>query len=439
MPVNSKTPLRYLVNTAFFVLVLCGANLWAQKPPATFQPIRIDRVMIFGNDHTRREVILREIPFTFPDTLDMPDFQVIQNRLLNLNLFKRIDLNIFKQGNQNILIIQVYELWYLYPLPVFKVNDRDWNKLSYGMEFSHLNFRGRNEKLSVGALGGYNPTFFVNYFNPWLGQKSKLTFSFSVFVGRRYNRFYRFDEHQIGTKISLGKRLSLNSTLSANVEFRRVSFPDSERYLSESRTGLDLVPRLGFSFVSDNRDLKEYPLSGHLIDWRVTRTGFTSRQAQYWRSRTDLRVYKKVAARLSFGARNLTILNFGSVPAYDLIYIGFGERIRGYFDHVFTAQNLMIQSAEIRIPVIKSHYFSLPKAPLVNAFTQNLKYALNIAIFADTGIVWNRAEQFKRSRFRSGYGIGLNMFLPFRSLMRIEYALNDRGGGEWIIDSGISF
>ena len=77
--------------------------LSGQKPVRL--PVKIDKVILVGNEKTQPNIILREIPFTFPDTLNAPDLLLIRNRIQNLYLFNRVELEIVQQENQNILLI----------------------------------------------------------------------------------------------------------------------------------------------------------------------------------------------------------------------------------------------------------------------------------------------------------------------------------------------
>ena len=62
---------KYIVFFCFLVVFSFAYPINAQEP-ITF-PVWIERVLIFGNDKTKQEVILREIPYQFPAKLDVED------------------------------------------------------------------------------------------------------------------------------------------------------------------------------------------------------------------------------------------------------------------------------------------------------------------------------------------------------------------------------
>lgn len=143
-------------------------------------PVRIDRVAVEGNKITDGDVILREIPFTFPAVLSAADLTLVRNKVQNLRLFNRVELRVEEQDGLNVLTVRVTESWYLFPSPIFSVNEHDWSKISYGLQLSDNNFRGRNEKLRLGGWLGYNPSYFINYSIPWVGERQRLMLGLGV-------------------------------------------------------------------------------------------------------------------------------------------------------------------------------------------------------------------------------------------------------------------
>ena len=59
------TILKYFIIT---IILLLHTTVILAQDDVNF-PIRIDEVQIVGNERTKDHVILREIPYSFPDTL----------------------------------------------------------------------------------------------------------------------------------------------------------------------------------------------------------------------------------------------------------------------------------------------------------------------------------------------------------------------------------
>jgi hypothetical protein len=162
----------------------------------------------------------------------------------------------------------------------------------------------------------------------------------------------------------------------------------------------------------------------------------------------DGRYYRPVLGPVSLAVRQLFILNDGTMPVYARVFLGFNERIRGYYNLIlpdparyadYRSYSISLTSLEIRFPILPIRYFSIENGPLIPSLFRNLKFGLSAGFFVDSGIVWRNAGDVRLNDFYTGYGVGLHIHLPYINVLRLEYALNRTGRGEFIIDTGISF
>ncbi|GAB4375862.1 MAG: hypothetical protein Kow0042_21640 [Calditrichia bacterium] len=429
-----------------FLLFICLDDLKSQE--AVQFPIYVDTVFVVGNKKTHEEVILREIPFTLPDSMDETDFRTIKNRITNLFLFNRVELQLTRVAGRVALIIMVTESWYIYPVPLLFINERDWDKLSYGMQFSHFNFRGRNEKLSLGGWLGYNPGFFINYYNPWLGKETRLILGISLSHNRVANKIFDFDQIQSSLKLTLGRQFTLRFSTALTFSLQQIKLPGGYQQFSLSGNGTDFVPAISYRVTYDNRDLREYPRRGFFHQSSFQRTGLTNRQPRFWRFQFDNRAYIPLYKLISLGARNYLLINEGSLPIYDRSFLGYSERIRGYYDRIFPplgqyrnfdSPQLMLNSLEIRFPLLPVRYFTWKNAPFFASLYKDLKFGISGGVFIDSGTAWQQTRQLSLSKFFTGYGLGLHIHLPYANVLRIEHAWSDEGQGQWIVDVNVYF
>ena len=99
----------------------------------------------------------------------------------NLYLFNRVQFQLYPQDEESyILLIEVTEKIYFYPLPILTIHERDWSKWSYGLKAVHMNFRGQNERLWVGFWFGYRPGFGLTYSDQWAGDSLHLNTGFGI-------------------------------------------------------------------------------------------------------------------------------------------------------------------------------------------------------------------------------------------------------------------
>jgi len=128
----------------------------------------------------------------------------------------------------------------------------------------------------------------------------------------------------------------------------------------------------------------------------------------------------------------------GVVPAYLHSYFGYDERLRGYFNTVFEAEDVVGGSVELRVPIFQPRYINVSTPYLPPEFSV-LRYGLYAGFFADAGKIWYRTQSFGNVPWRSGYGAGLHFLLPYSIIVRTEYALNNMGDWDFILDFGASF
>jgi outer membrane protein assembly factor BamA len=62
------------------------------------------------------------------------------------------------------------------------------------------------------------------------------------------------------------------------------------------------------------------------------------------------------------------------------------------------------------------------------------QFGMSLALFADAGTTWFRKDGLRVKDFLSGYGAGIRFLLPYGIVARTEYALNNHGKGQFILD-----
>ena len=136
------------------------------------------------------------------------------------------------------------------------------------------------------------------------------------------------------------------------------------------------------------------------------------------------------------------------MPVYDRVFLGFNERIRGYYNLIlpdpahytdYPSYNISLTSVEFRFPILPVRYFSIENGPLIPSLFRNLKFGISAGLFVDNGFVWRNAGDVRLNDFYTGYGAGLHVHLPYINVFRIEYALNKFGRGQFIFNTGVSF
>ncbi len=417
-------------------------------------PPRIVAIIIEGNRRTKPHIILREMQSQVGAPVDPEVLARDRKRLLNLGIFGRVEIQGYQAASGVEIVVTVAESWFLYPYPIIFLNDREWkwNKLSYGAGLLHLNFRGRNETISASGWAGYNPSVQLDYGNPWMFGKANLFSRWRFFNSRTQNRFYQqsrrqVDEERHGGQFTLGRRFGHFNYLSLNLGYTELKLDPYVPGQTLNFSGQDELPALGATFAHDGRDFFEYPLEGHYARLWLRRVGFGQQNIHYWRGGLDLRRYQKINHRLTLAAHGLVDLAKGKIPVYDLVYLGYGNRVRGRFFERVSGRHLAVSSVEVRLPLLPLRHLDARKAAglrqilprFLLPYASQVKFGVNLAFFYDYGIVWSQNEIPNLQTGRSGFGAGLHFHLPVVGLLRVELASDDKGKFQRIVDLGVAF
>lgn len=172
----------------------------------------IRSIQVRGNKTTREPIIYREVVLTSGTTYRNEDLEkrirITREQLMNTSLFVTVDIHKVPAGNGFIDInIEVIERWYLFPLPYFKVVDRNWNvwisdykasldRTLFGVKIAHNNTTGRNDKMNVWIIGGYTQQVEFKYQLPYVDKKMEKGFTVGINYGRNREINYATDSNK---------------------------------------------------------------------------------------------------------------------------------------------------------------------------------------------------------------------------------------------------
>jgi len=419
------------------------ASIPTHSDSLTPKRTNIIAVAMQGNRRTKAEIIQREMFTQVGDSLDADLIEADRKRIQNLGLFTRVEIKPLYVEKGVLLVINVTESWYFFPVPLIFYSDNDVKKLSYGLAVVHLNFRGRAEQVQFAGWLGYNPGVQLSYHNPWMFGDAQLFMSTRFYYIRQRSKSFdlqnrEVDERQVGFSWTIGKRLSKRTFVSTTLGYRQLKFDPPVDGETLSPSGHDRLPEIGAGFLYDARDLREYPRQGQSIGLFFRRVGLGDPYIHYWRYGADLRFYQPIIGGLSFCTRAYTDLAAGDLPIYDRVFFGFGNRIRGFYNREIEGENLLFGSAELRVPVLPIRYLHLfPR--LLGQYGQNLKYGASFALFVDSGRTWFDGEKVSDLDFLTGYGASLDLHLPYIDVLRLALAWNEENRREAILIFGVSF
>jgi outer membrane protein assembly factor BamA len=188
-----------------------------------------------------------------------------------------------------------------------------------------------------------------------------------------------------------------------------------ERFDGNSAPGLTQQPNYAHADIaieSDTRDIPGYPSRGGRH--RASIAAFDDRELgrySFRRVEVETSQYVPVSGRSVFSIRGRMDLSQTAagqqVPFYMLPTLGSGQSLRGYADYRFRDRDLLLLSAEYRLPIAR---------------------ALDAAMFYDAGTVAPAAAGLLSMRtMHTDYGIGVRAHSSRHVLVRLDLARSREG------------
>jgi len=190
--------------------------------------------------------------------------------------------------------------------------------------------------------------------------------------------------------------------------------PVEGNYTDETAPGVGVNPVFLHSSIAvgiDSRPAADYARRGSLF--QVTRHHFADRDATYSFDRLEVEAVQHIPILREnwvislHGRLESAMDDDDQVPYFLLPSLGSGSTLRAYSSWRFRDRHAVLASAEWRW--------------ILN------RMALDLALFADTGMVAPRFDALSTNQFVSDYGIGLRFHAPVRTPLRVEFAHGREG------------
>lgn len=437
------------------------------------QKVVVDAILVEGVEKTRQQVILRELPFSLGDSLELDKLdkhaKKAQNNTYNLSLFTNVKVKHSVKGDLVAFTISVKERWYIIPQPYLSLEERTFNewwedkdldRLVYGLGVYWQNFSGWNDNIFVYAQGGYSRRVTLQYSRPFLFPKARIDGSFGFrYVNNKeigYStrngilQLARLNDEPMRKIYDLfgqfAKRFSAREKLFVTFQYSYFNPNDSitffnDRYLTNA-SSTEYYPSIGLSYINDQRDLYSFPLDGYKYEAKFRMSGFpVGSTASFGKLQLGFAHHIPVGKRFNFSYGSQNFFLFGrKVPYFDKYFIGFGSFLRGYEPYVIDGSFINLTKAEWKFAIIPRKIVHVKQIPLRKF--QDFPIGLYISGYADFGYVhdntFNNQDNYLKDRPLLGYGIGVNFISMYDWLLRVEYSFNHLGGRGLYLSSTVS-
>ena len=467
------------------LFIALSASAQRLQLPDTLRPkidtvdreVTVNKIYILGNLKTKESIILRELNFDIGERFLFSELKTIVSRdeqkIFNLRLFNTAKITILETGLDNVeMLIQVTERWYTFPIPLFKLADRNFNdwwvnrgrdlsRVNYGLKLYKYNMRGRNERLKLTAQFGFTREFALNYRVPYINKKQQEGLIFDFIYRERKNVAFNTDDHlptfiesndferssdyynQILSKgynasVSYSYRASFFSFHYLSMGFTTREVADTVIVLNPNMLGggrtINRYLSLSYKFVRDLRDFVNYPLHGFYLEASTVKQGLSLYDdVDIWRADMQYSKYFDLGKDWYFSG---TLSGSISLPlnqpyAYNQA-LGFSnDIIRGYELDLIEGPRRFLNKFNLKKKVL-GKTFRMPNPPIDQL--RNIPLAIYAKLFFDSGWVDNYPifkQQGLNERLTNAYiwgmGAGIDIVTLYDFVVRPEYTINSEG------------
>ncbi len=397
-------------------------------------PGYLKEIEISGNTKTDDDVILREMPITAGEVVNIKKIQKGFQNLSRLGYFVNLNPTLERvdaETNTANLVINLEEgkTGNLKFGGGYSSND-GWIGF---VDVSEKNLFGNGQNIGIKWQFGDTTTYSLNFYEPYLWD-SQFSFGFSIYdreTERTTSDDLDYLKKSKGGSISLGHPLPKDWRTSL-----RYRIEDTEEVWNEDATANNVTAvegetifanelrSLTLSFNRDTSNDRFHPTSGSINNLSLEHAGdFLGGDMDFTKYNLDTRRYYPAFKNHAWALRMKLGLSDRRTPLNSEEYdLGGSDSLRGYersdFDFEDKANNhLLLFNVEYRIPFNDS-------------FTG--------VIFTDAGNVWENTDSIALDDLFIGYGLGMRMNTPVGQL-RLDYGWNEDSEGQLHFSIGNTF
>jgi len=423
--------------------------------------VLIADITVTGNKKTKPYIIERELPFKQGDYIRRNELEkkliLARQQVTNTTLFTQVTVYVHSQQNDLVFInVDVKERWYLFPLPYFKLVDRNFNqwwveqkaslnRTNYGIKFMQNNVSGRNDKLSINLIAGYSRQVQLKYEQPFADQSLKKGFSIGFNFSRQRElnygssfskqAFYKQDNfvmQNIRAEVAYLYRPAIKTRHTVKLAYVNNEISDTivklnPNYYPQNKTHI-VYPELSYTIQYFNADYNAYPTKGFIADASLIRKGINAdvnlTQLQY-----HANFIFPIAKKTTVDLQSSGILKFPfNQPYYNQQLFGYGDAyLRGLEYYVTDGVAGILGRATVRREIFSTTLKSPPSTK------KEITIPLSFYIKAGGDMAYTYSKTPGNSLLSNKYlyteCVGLDIVISsYDIVLKFEYSFNQLGG-----------
>ncbi len=423
-------------------------------------PFRVRDIVIVGNKRTRREIILREIPFKSGETFLLQElvrrFEDARRQLMNTALFHTVVVALKSFDGYDIdILVQVRERWYIFPVPYFKPVDRNLNqwlveqkaslsRVNYGAKLLYNNATGRNDKLRIWAFNGYTKQLSFSYDRLYIDKRMKWGMNVGFATGQNKEMSYNTvnnkqvflkDDEYVRNFLSVSTEATYRNAIKTRhrfgIAYTREVISDTilklnPGYFSSSRKQIDF-PELYYNMTYYDLDYIPYPTKGYAAEVGISKKGFNS-------SMNVFQLSAKGVANWTTGKRSFFTLGIGGLiklpfkqPFYNQRLLGYGGfSLQGYEYYVVDGVAAGYLKTTFSRRLLK---FNIKVPGGKKREAMRIPITFYGKVFGNTGYVHNPqpGNNFLTNKMLYSGGFGIDIFTLYDVTLKFEWSFNQLG------------
>ncbi|MBC6991404.1 BamA/TamA family outer membrane protein [Hymenobacter sp. BT491] len=426
-----------------------------------YATLRVATILFVGNEVTKERVLRAELDIHEGDTLPATSLakrlEANRRRIFNLQLFHSVGIQTVCRNGDITILFGVQERWYLFPVPIFSLADRNfrswldrrdrWQRVDYGLHVVRSNFRGRNEQVTANLQLGFNKKYELFYEAPGYGRRRRVGFGGGVSYYRSRaldydvvsDRLVNFREHDIypieRQYVTAGVRWrhTVQRLTAFDVSYHQERISDSIQKLNPD---FFLGPsqrryvEFGLTTTLNRRNTFAYPLTGRYVQVGVAYRAFlTSGSPNITVARAQYSQYFALGGDFYYNFSLQGQLRFAERVAYaDNRAFGYDALVRGYDRYVINGRHYGLVQQGLSYRLLDAGRLKL--GGLNNPKLNSIPLVFYLNTFVDAGYVASRsvaANNRLPNQLLSAVGVGLHLVTYYDRVLTMEYTLNGLG------------
>lgn len=420
----------------------------------------IRSILIEGNKKTKPPIILRELPFKPGQYFALPrlveSFEDARRQLMNTLLFHEVIVALKRlDGHQVDILVDVKERWYIFPVPYFKIIDRNINqwlveskgsfeRVNYGIKFFHNNLGGRNDKINIRLTNGYAKQAMFNYDRLYFDKQMKWGMKAGFTFGKNREVNYKTinnkqvffkDNNYLRTFFRAYTELSYRPAIKTRhrfgIAYNKEKVSDTILALNPNyfKAGKNNIrfPELYYNMQYFNVDYIPYSLKGTAAELTLSKQGWDN-SSNIWQITARAFQGWDLTDKFYFGLRAVGVLKLPfKQPYVNQQLLGYSDMyMQGYEYYVIDGVAGGYMKATFTRELLK---FNIPIPPNKIDRLSSIPFRIYGKIYTNAGFVHSSVtgNNHLNNKFLYSGGVGLDIVTLYDFIIKLEWSFNPLG------------